>query len=151
VLGISDAQLTCRLTAAAARAGTRAVVLMLRGVGQASGNVTVTIRTLSAGGLSVGQLATSGASLLNITGSGFESSSCDLNQVTVSGLRCAVAGCGAGYLTAVFPGGAAAGPAAVRVSSLDDTGAEVDAASYSVDNTTVQVGAVGPLLHSADP
>jgi hypothetical protein len=139
VLAITDAQLTCRVAAAAARAGTRAVVLMLRGVGQASGNVTVTIRTLTPGGLSVGQLASTGASLLNITGSGFESSSCDLNQVTIGGVRCAVAGCGAGYLTAVFPGGAAPGPAAVRVSLLDDTGAEVDAASYSVDNATLQV------------
>ncbi len=146
VTAVTDASVTCRLAAGAARAGVRPVAVVVRPIGQATGNVTVTVRSLAASGVSASKLSASGVSLLNISGSGFDAGSCDNNHVTVAGVRCAVAACNASSLTAVYPGGAAAGPAAVRVAVVDDSGAELDATSISVADSSLQLAADGPAV-----
>ncbi len=149
VLAASDTQVTCQLAAAAARAGTRQVAMLVQGAGQATGNLTVDISMTAGGGPATNgtvSLAAVGITLVNISGNGFETDGCQHNKVFIGGVRCGVAACTGSLITAVFPGSTALGPAEVRVVVVDDAGAEVDAASYSVSNSTVEVAADAPSI-----
>ena len=142
VVVASDTSVTCRLAAAAARAGTRQVAMLVQGAGQATGKLTVDISMSASGGSATNgtvSLAAVGVTLVNISGNGFETDGCEHNKVFVGGVRAGVAACTGSLITAVFTGGAALGPAEVRVVVVDDAGAEVDAASYSVSISTIQV------------
>lgn len=150
VTSVSDTSVACKLAAAAARAGVRQVSLLVQGAGQASGNFTVNITMAVGSGIGgssgVVVLAATGVTLVNISGNGFETSPCDDNKVLVGGVRCGIASCSSTTITAIFPGGAAQGPAAVSVLVTDDTGVETAAASYSIDNSTVVVNATAPSV-----
>jgi hypothetical protein len=156
VVAASDTELSCELAAAAARAGTRQVALLVQGAGQATGNLTVAISMAGGSGSAINgtvSLAASGITLVNISGNGFETDGCEANKVVIGGVRCGVAACSSSSITAVFPGGAALGPAVVRVVVVDDAGAEVDAASYSVANSTIEIAdnATSVLAAGSEP
>lgn len=145
VLELTDSSVLCQLAAGEARAGSRQVGLVVQGAGQATGSLSVNITMAipsgggSGGGGNATLLSDSGITLVNISGNGFETDPCDSNRVYIAGVRCGIAACSSTTITAVFPGAASSGPAAVQVVVADDAGADLDAASYSVANSSLEI------------
>ncbi|KAG2448780.1 hypothetical protein HYH02_006132 [Chlamydomonas schloesseri] len=155
----SASVITCQLPNTGS-GGARLVRVRVAGKGFAAsantGVVTVSVRVLAVTGVSPAVVsATGGATVLNVTGRGFDDVVCDRNRVSVGAATCGVLSCAYDLLqvlcaTPVVAGGAPASPVPVPVGVrvFNAAGTLLD---FSDNTTTTLAHAAGPSITVTTP
>ncbi|KXZ43941.1 hypothetical protein GPECTOR_77g37 [Gonium pectorale] len=118
VTSVSATQIVCSVSDDAP-AGVRLVNVNVAGLGNAAGARNVTIETLYVTGVnpSPALVASSGLSILNITGKGFDEVQCANNKVLIDDDECGVLACGPTFLTVLYTGNAGADVASAAITA----------------------------------
>ncbi|PNH07097.1 Fibrocystin-L [Tetrabaena socialis] len=157
VVSASATRLVCALPNTVA-AGTRSVGVRVWGRGFASwrgaynASATFTARTLAVNATTMGAAVSStGTTLFNITGRGFDGAACDRNRVSVGPTWCGVMACSPSLLQVLCArpndGAATPAPGSVLVSVLSPTNSTID--TYSAGDVSMDPAAPAAAVTSA--
>ncbi|GIL53442.1 hypothetical protein Vafri_9024 [Volvox africanus] len=151
VTSVTATQIVCDVPDTAP-AGIRLVTVNVEGLGFADGAANITLQTLYVTGSapSPAVVSSTGSSVLNFTGKGFDYVNCTNNKLMIGGVRCGIVKCQPNVLTVIYPGNAG-----TAISSASVT-AEVYEKGNLIDSDTpssvkVTVSSSAPTISSISP
>ena len=103
VTAVAPGHLRCRVPYNI-KAGSRKVTVQVAGKGLAVSSAFLQITSLKMDGPQPKIASPTGMTMLNVSGRGFDGSSCNRNVADIDGDNVAVLGCGSGGITLLYPG-----------------------------------------------
>ncbi|GIL53440.1 hypothetical protein Vafri_9024 [Volvox africanus] len=151
VTSVTATQIVCDVPDTAP-AGIRLVTVNVEGLGFADGAVNITLETLyvtdSAPSPTV--VSSTGFSVLNFTGKGFDYVNCANNRFEIDGVPCGIVACGTHFLTVVYPGdGGADVPTANVTARVYEKSQQIDFDTPS--NVSVLISGSAPTISTISP
>ncbi|GIM05166.1 hypothetical protein Vretimale_9611 [Volvox reticuliferus] len=151
VTSVTATQIVCDV-AGTAPAGIRLVTVNVEDLGFADGAVNVTLETLYVTGSapSPAVVSSTGFSVLNFTGKGFDYVNCTNNKLIIGGVPCGIINCQPSLLMVIYPGNGGTAIAAASVTAeVYEKGNLID--SDTPSSIKVAVSSSAPTISAISP